>query len=131
MFRGGWNTSTSDDKNLEKKMLSILQKIGYTIDPTFTVDCHRLGKNNDIVIVQFTRRKDCKEILKVKKDLKDLNMDDLDLPRVKKIYINQSLCPYYQILWSKVKKIQNISSINIFYISNGTIKIKVSEIVDR
>ena len=40
-----------DEKNLEKKVLSIFQKIGWTIDPTFIDDCHRLGKNNDRVIV--------------------------------------------------------------------------------
>ena len=66
-----------DDKNLEKKMLSIFQKIGCIIDPTFIDDCHRLGKNNDRVIIKFTRRKDWKQILKVKKDLRDLNMDIL------------------------------------------------------
>ena len=54
-------------------------------------------------------------------------MEDLDLPRGIKIYINQSLCPYYQILWSKAKRLQNIGSIDSFYISSGTIKIKVTE----
>ena len=116
-----------DDKNLETKVLSIFQKIGCTIDPTFTDDCHRLGKNNDRVIVKFTRRKDCKQILKVKKDLRNLDMEDLDLSRGTKIYINQSLCPYYRILWSKAKRLQNIGSIDNFYISSGTIKIKVTE----
>ena len=33
-----------DDKNLETKVLSIFQKIGCTIDPTFIDDCHWLGK---------------------------------------------------------------------------------------
>ena len=50
-----------------------------------------------------------------------------DLPRGTKIYINQSLCPYCQILWSKAKRLQNVGSINNFYISSGTIKIKVTE----
>ena len=54
-------------------------------------------------------------------------MEDLDLLRGTKIYINQSLCPYYRILWSKVKKLQNIGSIDHFYISSGAIKIKVTE----
>ena len=54
-------------------------------------------------------------------------MEDLDLPRGTKIYINQSLCPYYRILWSKAKRLQNIGSIDNFYISSGTIKIKVTE----
>ena len=54
-------------------------------------------------------------------------MDDLDLPRDTKIYINQSLCPYYRILWSKAKRLQNIESIGNFYISSESIKIKVTE----
>ena len=54
-------------------------------------------------------------------------MEDLDLPRGTKIYINQSLCSYYRILWLKAKRLQNIGSIDNFYISSGTIKIKVTE----
>ena len=56
-----------DDKNLETKVLLIFQRIGCTINPTFIDDCHRLGKNNDRVIVKFTRRKDCKQSLKSRK----------------------------------------------------------------
>ena len=72
-----------DDKHLEGKVLSIFQKVGCTIAPEFLGDCHRLCKNNDRVIVKFTRRKDCKQVLQVKKDLKDLTADDLDLPQEK------------------------------------------------
>ena len=113
-----------DEKNLETKVLSIFHKIGCTIDATFIDDCHRLGKNNVRVIGKFPRRKNCKQIFKIKRDL---NTDDLDLPRDTKIYINQSLCPYYRILWSKAKRLQNIDSIDNFYISSGSIKIKVTE----
>ena len=54
-------------------------------------------------------------------------MDDPDLPRSTEIYINQSLCPYYRSSWLKAKGLRNIGSINNFYISSGTIKIKVTE----
>ena len=57
-----------DDKNLETKVLSIFQKIGCTIDPTFIDDCP----------------KDWKQILKVKKDLRNIDMEDLDLPRAQR-----------------------------------------------
>ena len=70
-----------DDNLLETKVLSIFEKVGCTIDPGFIDDCHRLGKNSDRAIVKFSRRKDCKQVLQAKKDLKDLNTDDLDLPR--------------------------------------------------
>ena len=61
-----------DDKHLEAKVLSIFQKVGCTIAPEFIDDCHGLGKNNDKVIVKFTRRKDCKQVLQVKKNLKQI-----------------------------------------------------------
>ena len=82
-----------DDKDLEAKVLSIFQKVGCTIASEFIDDCHRLGKNNDRVIVKFTCRKDCKQVLQVKKDLKDLTADDLDLPRGKK-YLSIKVCAH-------------------------------------
>ena len=66
-------------------------------------------------------------MLQVKKDLKDLTADDLDLPQGTKIFVNQSLCPYYRILWSKTKRLQNMGKINDFFISGGTVKIKIDE----
>lgn len=104
-----------DDKNSETKLLPIFQKVGFAIDPAFTDDCNRLGKFNDRVIVKLTRRKYPEQILKVKEDLGDLNMEDLNVFRGTKTYINQSLCPYYQILLSKAKRPQNIGSINFFF----------------
>ena len=71
-----------DDNLLETKVLSIFEKVGCTIDPGLIDDCRRLGKNSDRVIIRFSCRKDCKQVLQAKKDLKDLNTDDLDLPRV-------------------------------------------------
>ena len=116
-----------DEKDLEAKVLSIFQKVGCTIASEFIDDCHRLGKNNDRVIIKFTRTNDCKQVLQVKKDLKDLTADDLDLPRGTKIFVNQSLCPYYRILWSKNKGLQSMGKINSFFISGGTTKIKIDE----
>ena len=47
---------------------------------------------------------------------------------VKKI-INQRLCPYYRILWSKSKRLHSMGIINSFYISRGTVKLKLLGIV--
>ena len=52
-----------DDNQLETKVLSIFEKVGCTNDPGFIDDCHSLGKNSDRVIIKFTRRKDCKQVL--------------------------------------------------------------------
>ena len=55
-------------------------------------------------------------------------MEDLDLPGNGKLFINTSLCPYYKILWSKNKKLQNTGKIHsFFFISSDTIKIKINK----
>ena len=119
------------DKNLETKVLSIFQKIGCTIDPTFIDDCHWLGKSDYWVIVKFTRRKNCKQILKVKKDLRDLNMDDLELPRKTKIYINQIYVLIIEFYGRKLKdyKILVQLIISIFLVELS--KLKLLKIVVR
>ena len=45
----------------------------------------------------------------------------------KPIYINDSLCTYYKKLWAKCKKLRDNQVIHAFWISNGSIKLKVSE----
>ena len=49
-----------------------------------------------------------------------MKMEDLDLPGSGKLFINRSLCPYYKVLWSKSKKLQNLGKIHSFSISGDT-----------
>ena len=57
--------------------------------------CHRL-KDKDRKIVKFTNKKDCLRILRVKRQLKGLDPSAMDLPEGTKIFINESLRPYYR-----------------------------------
>lgn len=75
-----------------------------------------LIKDNDRLNVKFWRRKDCKQIMSVKKELKHCS-----------IFINANLCPYYRMFQSKCKRLHNLSNISNFYIFSGTIKIKTTE----
>ena len=59
----------------------------------------------------FLLRKGYKQVLQVKKELKDLNTGDLDLPKDTNIFVSQSLCPYYRILWSKSKRLHSMGII--------------------
>ena len=43
--------------------------------------------------------------MRVMKDLKDLNPNDLDFPEGTRLFINDTLCPYYRVLWNKYKKL--------------------------
>ena len=67
--------------------------------------CHRL-RNKDRAIVKFVNRKDCTNILRVKKDLKYLDPSKLSFSEGTKIFINESLCPYYRGIWNKCKKLR-------------------------
>ena len=77
--------------------------------------------------MKFSNRKDCQQILKVKKELRNLSMEDFDLSGTGKIFVNESLCPYYRVLWAKCKKLQSMQKIHVFFVSNGSIKIKIQE----
>ena len=112
---------------LEDKVLEIFDSMGCRVQKENIEACHRMGKKNDRTIVKFSKRKDCQQILSVKKDLKNLSMEDLNLPADTKIFVNQSLCPYYRILWSKSKKLHSLGKIFNFYISNSAIRIKINE----
>ena len=115
------------NNELEDKVLTIFKKIGSEVSPRDIEACHRLKKDNDRVIVKFSRRKDCEQIMFIKKDLKHLKMQEFGLPGNLSIFINTSLCPYYRKLWSKCKRLHALGKISNFYIYSGTIKIKISE----
>ena len=64
--------------------------------------------------------------MKVKKDISKVSLIDINLDNTK-IFINQSLCPYYKSLWSKSKRLHAIKQIHSYNVSNGTVKINLEE----
>ena len=121
----GIPSSVSND-NLEEKVIDILEKIGVKINKRDIQSCHRLH-DKDRTIVKFSNRKDSLLILRSKKQLKELSSADLGLPEKTKLYINESLCPYYRGLWNKCKWLKTNKHINSFYTISGIVKIKVTE----
>ena len=108
-------------------MLTVFQKLGCELSPRDLEACHRLKKNRDGVILNFSRCKNYKLPMSVKKDLRKVKMQDIGLSGNQSIFRNTNLCPYYQMLWSKCKKLHELGNISNFYISNGTIKVKITE----
>ena len=116
---------------MEEKVVQVFEKVGCNTDSSLNIDSTLkrvtvLPKRR--VIVKFSRRKDCQEVLSVKKNLQKLKMEDIGLTGDNKVIINHSLCPYYRPLWSKSKILLNMGKINRLLVSNGTVKVKVSEI---
>ena len=112
---------------LEDKVLTIFKKIGREVCPRDIEASYCLKKDNDRLIVKFSRRKDCEQIISVKKDLKHLKLQKVGLQGNRTIFINTSLCHYYRMLWSKCKELHDLGKISNFYISSGTIKVKITE----
>ena len=97
------------------------------MEPTNKVTCHRLGETGR-VIVMLLNRKDAQNVLKEKHKLKSISLydDNTDTNNKRKIFINQSLRPYYRKLYGMVKDLNNEGLIDSFWITNGTIKIRES-----
>ena len=65
---------------LEETVHKVLQHHGADICEEKIESCQHLNKKSDRTIVQFSRRKDCEQVMRVKQDLKNLNPTDLDFP---------------------------------------------------
>ena len=76
--------------------------------------------------MKFSRRKDCQKILNSKKELKNLHMKQIGFLEDDPIFVNQGLCTYYRVLWPKAKRLHSFKRISFFYVSGGTIKIKIN-----
>ena len=64
---------------------------------------------------------------KKKRELRKLKPSELDLPNGTKLFINESLCPYFSGLWNQCKKLWNKQGIFSFFTVNGSIRIKTRE----
>ena len=97
------------------------------INPAEIEDCHWLPtyKGPKRVIVKFSKRKDANSVRRAKKNLKGMDLSSLGI--TSPVYINDSLCQYYKTLWKKCKKLWSNKYITSFWVSNGSIRLKVVE----
>ena len=112
---------------LEEYVILIFEKLGVVIEAMDIVVCHRLGGIGR-VIVKLLNRKDAQNVLAEKHKLRSINFydDNTNTNNKRKIFINQSLCPYYRKLYGMVKDLNKEGLIDSFWIANGTIKIRES-----
>ena len=64
---------------LEEKVVAIFEKLGCNILTERIEACHRISKKNPTVIVKFSH---------VKRDLRKIKMEDIELPGQNKLFIN-------------------------------------------
>ena len=123
----GVPSDTSNDK-LEETVLEVFQRIEVDISAENIEACHWMKSDRaggKKVIVKFSKRKDSDKIRKNKKKLKSVDLKSIGISNP--IFINDSLCKYYKYLWSKCKKLLNGGFIQSFWITNGTLRIKLTD----
>ena len=92
--------------DLEKTFSKILEKVGMKVPAKDSDACHRVGKHGRS-IVKFLKRKDCQQVLSVKKDLQEITATDLDLPNTTiKLYLSKACVRYF--FSNKKHEIKNI-----------------------
>ena len=105
--------SVSND-DLEKTTIKIFDKLDVGIDPSNIEDYHWFKSNGSkIVIIKFDRRKDANLIRKNKSKLRGMNLCSVGINNP--VFINDSLCSYYKMLWRKCKKLWSSKFIHAFW----------------
>ena len=104
------------NQDLESKMLEVFTNVSCEILSRDIESCHRLTNINDRIIVKLLRRKDCDQVMSVKRDLRKVKLEDVGLRGSKPIFTNQNLCPYYRMLRSKRKRLHDLGKINILFL---------------
>ena len=84
-------------KNLEGKVCSVFNTIGVAVNPDDIEVCHRLY-NDKKAIVKFSKRKLCQQVLREKKELKNVEPSKFDFSDGTAILINEGLRSYYKML---------------------------------
>ena len=89
-------------KDLKGKVCSFFNRVCISVNPDDIEACHRLY-NDKKTIVKFSKCKLCQQFLREKKELKNVDPSEFDIPEG--TAINESLCSYYRMLWNKCKKL--------------------------
>ena len=115
------------DNALEDEIQGILRGIDAEVDTENIELCHHLnGKGSKgRVILKLSKREDAEKIKLNKKKLKTIVHRKIGLSSGTKVLINESLCGNCKLLWSKCKKLFLEKNIASFWVTNGTVKIKL------
>ena len=114
----------TNQKDLENTALNIFRKLHVEIDSSNIEACHwLLGKGPKPAIIKFSKRKDANRIRHCKKNLKGMDLTPLGI--FSPVFINDSLCQYYKMLWRKCKKLLTNKFVDSFWVSNRSIRLRV------
>ena len=118
---------TNGNNTLENTDLKIFGKLEVNVDPSNVEDCHWISSKNDPkrVIVKVSKRKDASKLRSSKRKLKDMDLTSIGISNP--VYINDSLCTHYKMLWRKCKSLPMNKLIHSFWVTNGSIRLRTVE----
>ena len=94
------------DSTTDNEVCSVCKKIGVDVSVDNIEACHLLKSDNkNKIIAKFSKRKDCQAVLENKKKLKNLSSEEIGVETSSKVFVNESLCKYYKLLWSQCKSL--------------------------
>ena len=111
------------DNDLEEKVIEICKDSDIVMTSNDIEGSHYLplgrksASENKWVIVKFANRKHSELMLRLKKNISSKS----------KVYINNSLCPYYRFLRGKYKKLQRKSKVDQVFCLEAVVTIRVTE----
>ena len=111
------------DNTREDKVIDICKDAGIEIGHMDIEGCHWLPLSRNSaggtkgVIVKFVNRKHSEDVLRLKKIISSRS----------KVFISNSLCPYYRYLWGKCKNLQRRGIFNQVFFLAAVATIKVSK----
>lgn len=119
------------DENLETKVKEILEKIDIKIKKNDIEACHRLPptrkNNNKKTIIRFVNRKKVENILKNKKKLSEVDMNELGFSEGTKLYASENLNKYFQDLAWRCRSLKREGLIYNFKYQNEAFFITIKE----
>ena len=75
------------------------------------------------MILKLSERRDAEKVKLNKKNLKNIDHKKIGSSSGTKVFINETLCGYCKLLWSKCKVLYLGKKIASFWVTNGTVKI--------
>ena len=111
-------------KSLEFKSIEILESIGVKIPSSEIQACHQMADNKR-VIIKFCNCKSAISCLVNRKKLIETNKKDLGFPEETAIFLNESLCPYYRLLFGKCNALRKEKKIKSVWSYNGKVRIRL------
>ena len=117
----------SDNNTLEITVLKIFEKLEVNVDPSNIEGCHWFSSKNGSkrVIVKVSKHNDASKIRPSKRKLKDMDLISIGINNP--VYINDSLCTYYKMLWRKCKSLRMNKLIHSFWVTNVSIRLRTAE----